>query len=214
MPARLRSVILLFALGGLVVVPVGLAGVGVVHLAADFPVAYQRNLLMAFFGAALVEEIGRYCVLYFAGSRWIGFAKATDAVIFALVTSLGISCAENLVYGLSIGWKIGLFKFAVATPIHLALGVTMGSFVALAGARIRKPRLFMTLALAVPILLHGLYDFVVLTQLSEHGRDASSPVHLAMPATAYLIVIGSALIAGWRTRRTITASRSAQPEMA
>jgi RsiW-degrading membrane proteinase PrsW (M82 family) len=141
----------------------------------------------------------RFAVLYYVGMRWIGFTRPRDGLVFGVLVSLGFSCAENIFYAVSIGWATGLLKLTIATPIHLALGVIMGSLLAVAAGSPSKRRSYTAYALAAPVLLHGTYDLVLLTALADGGAGAFA--RLALPVTCYLLVGATAVLTVLRSRQ-------------
>ena len=186
----------LVILGALMIVPVMLAGTVAVPLAGLFEGPKTQLFMIAFAGSSLPEELMRLAVLYFVGMRWLGIARPRDGLIFGLLVSLGFSCAENVYYAISIGWATGVLKLAIATPIHLALGATMGCLLAAAAAdppEKRRPHILF--ALAAPVLTHGVYDLTVLTALIHSGVDAA-------PALCYALVVAIAVLAALRARHS------------
>jgi RsiW-degrading membrane proteinase PrsW (M82 family) len=192
----------LFALGAVMLVPVGLAGIVTLPLASATTDPQSKILVIAFAGSSLPEELLRFGVLYYVGMRMIGIARVRDGLMFGLLVSLGFSCAENVFYATSIGWATGLLKIMTATPIHLALGVTMGCLLAVAAGSVEKRRIYLGYALAVPLLLHGVYDMVILTSLA--GPDAASAgvaARLAGPLLCYVLVLTVAVLTVQHARR-------------
>jgi len=186
--------------GALMIVPVGLAGLAGTALGATLDSALARNVSIALLGSALPEELARFGVLYyFLARRQAGAAGPSDGLICGILVSLGFSLAENLLYGLSLGWHMALAKLAIATPIHLALGIAMGGLIVLAAGG-GWGRLLL-LALAPPALLHGIYDLSLLSAMGQADPARSLAVRLAPPVVCYLAVIGFAVWSGWRVRR-------------
>lgn len=198
-----RAYFWLLLSGALVIVPVGLAGIAVAGMPADGGSALVRNAALAFLGSSLPEEIARFAVLCLFGLWRADSLRPRDGLIFGAVASLGFSIAENLLYGFTLGASMALLKLAMATPIHLALGVMMGGFLVLAGHEVAgRRRMMRALALALPVLMHGIYDLAILTAIGNDGPDNSVFIRLAPPVLSYAIVIGLAAWMVLRIRRT------------
>lgn len=191
------GVLKIFGLGILMILPVALIGGGIAHLTPAGAVTATRNFLIAFAGSSLPEEIFRFAVLYYFAMRPPSLARPSDGLVYGVAVSLGFSCAENVLYAVAMGGGMGLLKLAVATPIHLALGLTMGGLLALE----REGR-GLWLALGIPLLLHGVYDFVLLGALGAGGNGLSAASRLAAPVLVYCIVIGFAVSTFRRVRAT------------
>ncbi|MCZ6506472.1 MAG: PrsW family glutamic-type intramembrane protease, partial [Acidobacteria bacterium] len=86
-------------------------------------------------------------------------------------------------------------------PSHAFLGAIMGYFVGRAKFSAERGR-FLTWALLLPILLHGLYDFPLLAVgRSRESISAPVPLLVALTAMAPLIVVGEWILAVRLTRR-------------
>lgn len=206
--AKRRPRWLLFVLGALMIAPVGLAGMIAVPIAGSFDDLQSQLFMIAFAGSSLPEELLRYAVLYYVGMRWFGITRVRDGLIFGLLVSFGFSCAENIYYALSIGWATGILKLALATPIHLALGVTMGCLLAMAAtATADRKRFYFVFALAAPALTHGVYDLVLLTALTDGGADIVS--RLALPVICYLLVVTIAVLAAMLAKHRVRVTTAA-----
>ena len=88
-----------------------------------------------------------------------------DGVVYAVFVSLGFAIWENISYVLSYGFGTAIVRAVTAIPGHACFGVFMGVFYALAkkySLRQQKEQctLFSVLAVVIPGLLHGTYDYI------------------------------------------------------
>ena len=126
-------------------------------------VLYQ--FLMNFIVVGVSEEGFKYMLL--KRRTWCSpdFNCQFDGVVYAVFVSLGFALWENVQYVVLYGFETALVRAVTAVPGHASFGVFMGVFYGLAkrnenygyyerSGRCRK------LALIVPVLLHGFYDFV------------------------------------------------------
>ena len=91
-----------------------------------------------------------------------------DGIVYAVFISLGFALVENILYvfGDSDGASVGILRAVTAVPAHALFGVVMGYHFAIAKFEPSHRAIEFVLALAFPILLHGLYDFWL---MSENG---------------------------------------------
>ena len=91
------------------------------------------------------------------------FNEKFDGIVYAVFISLGFAAVENILYVNNGGSGVGLTRAFTAVPAHALFGVLMGYHAGLARFyyRVRVLRLF--LALSIPILLHGIYDFILMS---------------------------------------------------
>ena len=131
---------------------------------------------------ALVEESLKFLVLFLVTRKSKHFNGLFDGIIYAVVVSLGFATLENILYVFQYGWGTALLRAVTAVPGHMFDGVIMGQlytmwhiskqisthekYFASIGLidRIinpeRKYTEYIVSALAVPILVHGTYDFL------------------------------------------------------
>ena len=89
-----------------------------------------------------------------------------DGVVYAAAVSLGFAAAENVMYVTGFGGLGTAFIRAfTAIPLHCITGIYMGHFYGMAkyAESRRNPaamKVYMKQSLLIPVLLHGLYDFL------------------------------------------------------
>ena len=88
-----------------------------------------------------------------------------DGVVYAVFVSLGFALWENIDYVIMYGLQAAMIRAVTAVPGHACFGVFMGAWYGLARRWENRgdhaqSRLCLRLAVAVPALLHGLYDLI------------------------------------------------------
>lgn len=121
---------------------------------------------VAFVVAAFVEELFKFIALYLLIWSNKEFNEKFDGIVYAVFVSLGFALLENIMYVTSYGETTGYMRALTAVPAHALFGVTMGYYFAFAkfGDAKNKTKNLIK-ALAWPIFLHGVYDFIL---MSEH----------------------------------------------
>ncbi len=132
------------------------------------------------FGVALIEEFFKWLVIMKTSYSRSVMDEMYDGIVYGTFASLGFAVVENILYvisyanqfGLSYGFEIGLRRGLISIPGHASFGIMMGFF--LGYAKLWKVRrnsgrtsLFMTLSLIVPILLHTVYDSLLMYNVNE-----------------------------------------------
>ena len=123
-------------------------------------------LLYTFIGVALVEESCKYYYTYKYAYNNREFDYLFDMVVYATYVSLGFALLENIIYVLSGGIHVGLIRAITAIPMHACTGVIMGHFLGEAKCNElnkKSAKKNKILALIVPILMHGAYDYSALS---------------------------------------------------
>ena len=123
------------------------------------------NVLLYFVVVALSEEGFKYLLL--KKRTWYSseFNCQFDGVVYAVFVALGFALWENISYVLMYGLGTAAIRAVTAVPGHACFGVFMGAFYGLAkrydnfGDEYRSRRC-RRLAVLVPVLLHGTYDFI------------------------------------------------------
>lgn len=165
-PEDKREVAITFLLGCSIILFLDLLIPLVEAFNDSFFVGYGNIAFMTFFRAATLEETLKFLVLYSYAYRLKSFNEPMDAVVFATAASLGFAAIENLDY-VHLGetgeeaFNIAFLRAFSAVPLHGLCGIFMGLFFGLAVFGRSNNKKYLFYALAVPIFIHGLYNFVL-----------------------------------------------------
>lgn len=175
------SVLVKLFLGGLLSVVLTLIITGVIYTIFPF-FSIEKNELnlielffSVFFGVALIEEISKFTFLYLFSYNEKNFDEFYDMILYAVFVALGFAGFENVLYviengidSFGAGLGVGLFRALSAVPGHAWDGVFMGYYLGLAkissiNNNKQLERKNKILAVVVPTILHGIYDFCLFT---------------------------------------------------
>lgn len=148
--------------GALIVIPVVFVES---MLKAMMPALSQMGIAFydAFVVAAFTEEGFKFLILYLLIRNNREFNERFDGIVYAVFISLGFAAIENVLYVYDGGMGTGMMRAFTAVPAHALFGVSMGYYFALSKFVSGEKSLNMFKALAVPIVLHGIYDFILLS---------------------------------------------------
>lgn len=119
----------------------------------------------AFIVAGLVEEGFKFLIFYMLIWRNHEFDEMYDAIVYCVFVSLGFATVENIGYVLSTGFGIALLRSVTAVPAHALFGVSMGYYLGIARfAREQYRAKYFRLGLIMPVILHGIYDFILMSR--------------------------------------------------
>ncbi|MBQ7371046.1 MAG: PrsW family intramembrane metalloprotease [Blautia sp.] len=133
-----------------------------------FAVPNNRLLyyVILYFGiVAFAEESSKYLMLKRNSWDSSEFDCQYDGVVYAVFVSLGFALWENISYVMHYGFGTALIRAITAIPGHACFGVFMGVLYGVARKYANRgdretSKLFRVLAVVVPALLHGAYDFI------------------------------------------------------
>jgi len=133
---------------------------------AVYPAAART--FMSFFRAAFLEEGIKFALLIFFCVRLSDLNEPMDAIVYGAAIGLGYAAMENLGYlnsgDLETAWTLSIVKVRyVPLVMHLGFGVLMGWLLSLNLFEERSPfkrRVMLILALAIPVVLHGSYNYL------------------------------------------------------
>ena len=120
----------------------------------------------AFVVAAFSEETFKYIALYLLIWKSPEFNEKFDGIVYAVYVSLGFAAVENILYVTGGGMQAGISRAITAVPAHAIFGVTMGFYFGLARFYETERAALKRKALLYPILLHGIYDFILFTGMA------------------------------------------------
>lgn len=130
------------------------------------------ELLLYFIVVGLSEESFKYALLKLRTWRSPAFNCEFDGVVYAVFVALGFALWENIGYVLEYGLSTAIARAVTAVPGHACFGVMMGVWYGMAkrlalDGRKHASAWARRMSLLLPTLLHGLYDYLVLTQSEE-----------------------------------------------
>lgn len=133
------------------------------------PDGHAYNAMMCFGVIGLSEEGAKYFLLKRRTWNSPAFNYQFDGVVYAVFVSLGFALWENIGYVLMYGLRVALVRAVTAVPGHACFGVFMGAWYGLAKKyegrfRLDRSRACRCMALIIPALLHGCYDFTATFQ--------------------------------------------------
>lgn len=165
----LHLLFILFFVGVLTTVPARLIEQLLLSLTTyDYSNIYD-SLFISFVVIALVEE--GYKFLVFLVSLWNNkeFDYKFDAIVYCVFISLGFATLENILYVQSSGLNVAIWRGIISVPAHAFYAIASGFLLGLAkenslkGKR-KKTFLLILLSYIIPVLMHGTFDFLLLTE--------------------------------------------------
>ena len=130
---------------------------------------FQNAVVTAFFNAAVPEEAAKMLMLWLVLRKNPHFDEHLDGVVYATCVGLGFAGFENLLYifeNLDNLVQIAVARGLFAVPGHFFFAVVMGYHISLAkfsSASDSQRRGNMLKAYFVPVLLHGIYDSLLMS---------------------------------------------------
>lgn len=133
-----------------------------------YPDTLEYIFVEAFFGVALVEEFCKFYVL--KKFTWTNphFNYHFDAILYAVCVSMGFAIFENIFYVLDGGMEVALSRAITSIPGHGVFGIFMGIYYGNAKEYLHRMQRqlkdkSLRIAVIVPTIMHGFYDFFILT---------------------------------------------------
>ena len=152
---------------------------------------WARGLGDAFLLAAIPEETAKFLVVTAFATAWGCVRDRRTGIVHGLAASLGFAVVEMTVFATRCAPHAVALRVLTTLPCHASVGMIMGYLVgeSVAAGSVRPVRLL--LALAVPMAVHGAYDFPLMV-LSRAG-SAASPGSAAFPV---LVALGTIVLVG------------------
>ena len=147
-----------------------------------------QTVLMYLICVPLAEEGLKYLALRFTTWKHEAFNFTFDGIVYAVIVSLGFATLENLLYVLNyMSLQVAITRGILSVPLHCTCGVFMGYFYGQARNHFGRGEYSASitdrfLALLIPILIHGLYDFAL-----SVDSDAVSIVGLAFTVVVFIL---------------------------
>lgn len=153
-------VLKMFLTGVLIVLPIMIVQRGLMLWWGESPLTFS------FIISAGVEEFFKWFVLYHIIYNHTEFDEPYDGIVYAVAVSLGFATLENVLYAFLQPATFGTLMMRALLPVsgHALFGVFMGYSLGKAKFSVGKNvKIHLWLALLLPIIWHGVYDFMLIT---------------------------------------------------
>lgn len=128
--------------------------------------SFTGAISTALFAAAIPEECAKLLMLWLFLSKSKHYDEYLDGIVYAACVGLGFAGTENILYLLqSDDWVgTGIVRGLTAVPAHFAIACAMGYFYSKRHFGDRS-RITAVCILAVPILIHWIYDALAFSEM-------------------------------------------------
>ncbi len=150
-PEPLRLVVWVFLLGALSVIPA---------VVIEYP--FPSGVISSSVIAPFVEEMVKFCVVFFFVYRLPEFDEPVDGIVYAAAAGLGFAAVENIFYVLDGGIAVGVLRAVASVPGHMIFSAIWGYALGTAKFRpksVRGPVIIVGLPGAM--VLHGTFNFLL-----------------------------------------------------
>ena len=125
------------------------------------------TFLSSFGVVSASEETLKCAVLILGIYPKKAFNEPVDGIVYAVLVGMGFATVENLIYANIFGLHTTVVRGFTAVPAHLVFAVVQGYYIGLAKFQPEKRIALILQGLGIAIFLHGMYDFLILQELSE-----------------------------------------------
>lgn len=137
-----------------------------------FPIMFMQYALQAegigngdfvqsFFTIALMEEFFKWFIFVYTIYHHTAFDAHYDGIVYAVAISLGFATVENFLYLFSNGIEYAFSRALFPVSSHALFGVIMGYYLGKAKMKPLHKKMNLALALLLPFLLHGTYNYIL-----------------------------------------------------
>jgi RsiW-degrading membrane proteinase PrsW (M82 family) len=124
----------------------------------------KSNFADAFLSSSLLEEFFKWFILFFIIYPYVDFDEPFDGIVYGVAVSLGFATIENIFYLIANGVGNAMVRALLPVSSHALFGVIMGFYMGKAkfteGSKVK----WVILSLLLPFILHGFYDYILLSQ--------------------------------------------------
>lgn len=122
----------------------------------------NSDIINSFFLIGFMEEFFKWFILIYTIYHHVAFDEPYDGIVYGTAVSLGFATAENVLYLVANGVEFAIGRALLPVSSHALFGVVMGFYLGKGKFSKENIKRFLFLALLIPSLLHGLYDYILL----------------------------------------------------
>lgn len=128
------------------------------------------ELIEAFIVIGVSEEYFKRRVVLRHAYSHPAFDEKLDGIVYCSIAALGFATMENIFYIINysaVSPNIWIIRAILSVPTHMLLGITMGYYLSMARFCFDPAKCvgYMKKSLYVPAILHGTFDFILMTRL-------------------------------------------------
>lgn len=165
-PEPTEKIIKTFLWGVIIIIPAAIAND---ILVSNWNLLKINNSVShSFLSAGPIEEGLKFLILISIISKYKDYDHPVDGIVYCVCLSQGFATLENLyyiyyLYGSS--FEIAFLRALSAVPAHAMFGAIMGIFYShhLLAKKKEDKKMFFTLSIIVPIILHSFYNYFMYT---------------------------------------------------
>ncbi|MCM3596979.1 glutamic-type intramembrane protease PrsW [Metabacillus idriensis] len=123
---------------------------------------FDSGLMLAFVSSGLLEEFFKWFILIVTIYPHVHFDEHYDGIVYGVASSLGFATLENILYLIGNGLEFAIGRALLPVSSHALFGVIMGYYLGKGKfSLISEKKKWILLSLMLPVLLHGLYDYIL-----------------------------------------------------
>ncbi|MGG1573801.1 glutamic-type intramembrane protease PrsW [Fictibacillus sp. NRS-1165] len=116
-----------------------------------------------FFLSAVLEEFLKWFLVFYCAYQHAEFNEPYDGIVYAVALSLGFASMENILYLYVHGLTEAFGRALMPVSSHALFGVISGYYFGKAKfSSGKKRKMFLTLSLLIPFVLHAIYNWILL----------------------------------------------------
>jgi protease PrsW len=156
----------LYVLGMLSVLPILLIGTILSYLNMfQFFDTDINNFYSAFIIAGFTEEIFKWIIVFLVAYKHKAYDEPLDGIVYSVFVSLGFATVENILYVLEGSYSVAIMRALLSVPAHMLFAVAMGYYLSMSKfVSDGKNAIFVLKSLIVPMILHGTYNYLLMTR--------------------------------------------------
>jgi len=175
-PESNGMVLKIFLWGALVTIPVFFVQIGFSNLLGQISLnQLVYDLIYWFLVISLSEEVFKYLVIKVKVINSPELDEPLDVMLYMIIAALGFAALENVLYLFSpvnqMSFNdlmvrtliISFVRFIGATFLHTLCSAVIGYSLAISFCEVKWKRLIFVAGITTAMLLHGLYDFSIMT---------------------------------------------------
>lgn len=119
-------------------------------------------LIYSFIDVALIEEFSKWIISLLFLRTNKNYNYIFDSIVYTVFIALGFATIENILYAIDNDIVVILIRAITTVPAHVFFATSLGYYI----SKYKEKPKFTTLILSliVPTLLHGFYDFCLLSE--------------------------------------------------
>ena len=146
---------------------------------------------------AFTEEFIKHYMIIKSAKKYVGAIAKHELIAFGGIIGAGFDIVEYIAYFFGSEW-VSILVRGITMP-HVAYGLLMGWFISKVIEK--KNKLYIIPAILIPVIIQGLYDFSLSSELKAYNLDIAAAMTVTIVVFEFTLLVVMLVLIGFSEKK-------------